>query len=176
MTWTNPRTWLVGEIDTHALMNTYVRDNQLHLFNTAVPAGVLILFNGTVCPSGYTEHTASRGFLLQGLPSGGTVGGTVGTALGNLAVRTVTTVVAHTHTVSAVPVAANGAHTHFFQEGGSPGGTLPFDINSISTVAGAGTLDTTGAHAHSVSGSVSSNGGLTDVAMPYIQLLVCRKT
>jgi hypothetical protein len=174
VTWTNPRTWTVGEIDTPAMMNTYVRDNQLHLFNLSIPAGVLILFNGTVCPSGWTEQTAARGFLLQGLPSGGTVGGTVGTALGNSALRTVTTVVAHTHTLAGT-VVATGAHIHFFDEGGFAGGSYTSEIATVAVIAGAATTTTSGAHTHSVSGSVAAGGGLTDLAMPYIQLLVCRK-
>ncbi len=35
MTWTNPKTWNIGDVLTAADMNTHVRDNTLHLFTRA---------------------------------------------------------------------------------------------------------------------------------------------
>jgi len=32
--WTPPRTWTIGELVTKAIMDTYIRDNQLHLDET----------------------------------------------------------------------------------------------------------------------------------------------
>ena len=34
MAWTTPRTWVVGEVPTAAIMNTHVRDNLTHLGST----------------------------------------------------------------------------------------------------------------------------------------------
>lgn len=175
MTWTNPRTWSVGEIDTAAWMNTYVRDNQLHLFNLAIPAGTLVFFNGSVCPSGYTEETTARGRLIMGLPSGGTVAGTVGTALGDLAVRTLTTVIAHTHSASG-GTSTDGGHSHTFPSGVAGGGS-PLQYGDPPN-AGGGTSDTGGSvHDHSVSGNSGAASVVSDTyAHPYLQLLFCRKT
>lgn len=51
--------------------------------HAVVPAGALVLFNGS-CPSGWTEFTAAQGLYLVGVPAAGTVGGTVGTAMADL--------------------------------------------------------------------------------------------
>jgi hypothetical protein len=176
MTWTNPRTWNVREINTAAWMNTYVRDNQNHLFDLFVPAGVIIMFNGAVCPSGYVEETTIRGRLIVGLPAGGTLAGTVGAALGNNAVRTVTDVPAHTHTTPGATTSSAGAHTHNVLVGTIAGTTHPLGVQNA---AGAGGFDSSsdGDHTHPVSGVTNSpNVIATSVAHPYLQLLMCRRT
>ena len=33
MAWIAPRTWIVGEVVTKAILDTYIRDNQLYLYN-----------------------------------------------------------------------------------------------------------------------------------------------
>jgi len=63
------------------------------LHGTIVPSGTLILTTST-CPSGFTEYTAARGYYLVGVPSGGSVGGTVGSAMGDLSNAN------HNHTVT----------------------------------------------------------------------------
>ncbi len=49
MAWTNPRTWIVGEIVTAALLNTHVRDNLL----AVTPAGAMLDYGGAAAPSGW---------------------------------------------------------------------------------------------------------------------------
>ena len=79
-----------------------------------VPSGSVAYFNASACPSGWSELTSGRGRVLVGMQAGGTLAGTVGTGLNNLATRDITSVPAHTHTISApVTTTSNGgAHTH----------------------------------------------------------------
>lgn len=76
-----------------------------------VPGGAIMLFAGA-CPTGWTEYTAARGRAIVGVPSGGTLEGTVGSALSDLATRTISTVVAHTHGAGTLVNASEAAHTH----------------------------------------------------------------
>lgn len=64
------------------------------------------------CPTGWTEYTAAAGRVIVGVPVGGTVAGTVGSALTNLATRTINTVAAHVHTLGSLAAANESAHTH----------------------------------------------------------------
>jgi len=54
-----------------------------------IPSNTVIFYNGTSCPSGWTELTSARGRYLVGLPLSGTLAGTAGTALSNLENRPV---------------------------------------------------------------------------------------
>jgi len=48
MAWTNPRTWVSGELVTAALMNTFVKNNQLAVLGTSgLTAGRVLIGNGT---------------------------------------------------------------------------------------------------------------------------------
>ena len=73
-----------------------------------VPAGAVMLFNLSACPSGWSELTGARGRALVGLPGAGSLAGTVGAALTNLEDRT------HSHNVdpAAGSTAAAGSHSH----------------------------------------------------------------
>ncbi len=74
----------------------------------AVPTGSVMFFDLDACPAGWSPLDAARGRAIVGLPTGGTLGGTVGAALGDLENRT------HTHTVdpAAATTSTTGAHTH----------------------------------------------------------------
>ena len=76
-----------------------------------VPVGGILLFAAD-CPTGWTEYTAARGRAIVGVPSGGAIAGTVGSALTNLATRTISTVVAHTHAAGTLDGDNESAHTH----------------------------------------------------------------
>ena len=104
-----------------------------------VPATMIGFFPGD-CPTGWTEYTSARGRFIVGVPSGGTVEGTVGSALTNLGTRTISTVVAHTHTEGTLANAAEAAHTH-----------------------GAGSLDAAAeaAHTHSVNPPSTTSTGIS---------------
>ncbi len=74
-------------------------------------AGMIALFE-TSCPAGWTEVTSTRGRVVVGVPTGGTVGTTVGTSLANGGTRTITDVPAHTHGPGTLSTASARAHTH----------------------------------------------------------------
>ncbi len=110
-----------------------------------VPSGSVAYFNAAACPSGWSELISGRGRVLVGMQAGGTLAGTVGTELSNLATRDITSVPAHSHTISApVTTTSNGgAHTH--------------SVDPPSTA----TSNTDGSHVHSIdppSTSTSSGG------------------
>lgn len=109
-----------------------------------VPGGAIMLFDSATCPAGWTEYTAARGRTIVGVPSGGTVGGTVGSALADLATRTISTVVAHVHAVGTLVNAAEAVHTH---------GVGSYDAAAeASHTHGVGSLDAAAeaAHTHGV--------------------------
>lgn len=122
--------------------------------SSPVTVGTTIYFNGTTCPTGWTELTSARGRYIVGLPSSGTLAGTAGTALTNLENRNLGT---HTHSASAV----NSNHTHTLVSGGgiikgtgsgyfSAGGdTVTVTVNALNLPAG--------------------------TPAPYIQFLTCQK-
>ncbi len=75
------------------------------------PKNLIAFTTDSVAPAGWTENTASRGFVIAGLPSGGTVAGTVGTALTNVQNKStnhVHTGAVHTHTGSYVSKGEGG--------------------------------------------------------------------
>lgn len=125
---------------------------------TGTPSGIIAL-HATACPNGWTEYTAARGRVVVGVPAGGTLAGTVGSALGNLASRTITDLPSHTHGVGTL---ANGGadtdHTHgvgTFTLGGQSGDhTHSFSTGGASAdhTHGGSTLSTSdpGNHYHGV--------------------------
>ncbi len=74
-----------------AWAGTIIGDTPL---NASVQPNSIILTAQSVCPNGYTEYTAARGYFLVGVPSAGTVAGTVGSAMTNQQDLT------HTHSIS----------------------------------------------------------------------------
>ena len=94
-------------------------DKMRRMAGTAKEAGADLIPSGAItfstipagCPAGWSEFIGARGFMVVGLPLGGSVGNTVGSALTDLATST------HTHSLSA--------HTHTFTGPGhthTPGG------------------------------------------------------
>lgn len=53
MAWTNPLTWVVGQLVTAAQLNTHIRDNELYLFGQKVEPGVVVDYAGSAAPSGW---------------------------------------------------------------------------------------------------------------------------
>ncbi len=119
--------------------------------NIGVPAGGVMPFNLTSCPSGWSELTAARGRVILGLPSGGGLGATQGTALSVAnPTRTITDVPAHSHSLSTVVDGSVGGQPYRVTGGGngSPGPSVSTD---------------------------SAGSASIDVTMPYMQFLVCVK-
>lgn len=138
-----------------------------------IPAGAIIFYNGTSCPSGYTIVSGARGRMIVGLPASGTLAGTVGSALTNLATRTITTVAAHTHTGGTYQADSGGAHTHTVPGSNTVGGeqNVVSPIGGDSRATSGGNIGT-----HTATGSSASSGSASvDVTMPYIQYLICSK-
>jgi len=140
-----------------------------------VPAGAVMFFDDTSCPTGWSELTAARGRAVVGLPSGGTLAGTIGTALTNVENR------AHSHSVnpSAVNTSSDGSHSHTTGE--------PTQKGAVALTAGSIFIDYGEAnHLHSVSTASNHNHSVnipltnstnaqTGDVIPYIQLLTCKK-
>ena len=147
-----------------------------------VPPGNIALFDGD-CPPGWSEYTAAQGRTILGLPAGGTPGGTLGTALGDLASRTINEVVAHSHPISPPPSDSAGDHTHSYT---APGGNILVGSPSCDSYGCTGTdvlssvgatTEAAGGHSHTTPTFSSETVGSStvDVTMPYVQLRVCRK-
>lgn len=136
------------------------------------PSSIIAFFDGTICPTGWTEVTLARGRLLVGA---GTVGTSVGTALTNQQTRTITGVPSHSH--GAGTLASDSiSHQHVFKTRQ----TLTADANKAKwATTQSGTNDTTsaGGHTHTLTTGRSGSAGIAsvDVTMPYIQYLVCKK-
>lgn len=143
--------------------------------NQTVPAGAIVFFNGTACPTGYTIVSGARGRMIVGLPASGTVAGTVGSALTNLATRTITTVVAHTHAVGTLAAPSGGAHTHTLYSGAQEAPFVAITQSGHPSPP-SDSVGADGVHTHTLSGSTASSGSASvDVTMPYVQYLICSK-
>jgi hypothetical protein len=126
---------------------------------TGVPAGTVIFYDGSSCPSGWTEFTSARGRVVVGLPSGGTLDGTVGTALTDLQIPT------HRHDL---PFHVNPSNPYFTYE------ISPAPPTGSSALANRWTPTTQGQYAYDTRARVSTLDNTSTI--PYIQLLVCKKS
>jgi hypothetical protein len=143
--------------------------------DASLPSGAVSFFNLTSCPGGWSELTVAQGRYIVGLPSGGTLLGTQGTALGNLEIRAVG---AHGHPVT------DPGHSHSPADSplwGFPGtGTiLPARRVVTDVVDPIGTampIAPDPLTAPSSTGiAVDDAGTVAGTNAPYVQLLVCQK-
>lgn len=122
---------------------------------TGVPAGAVMFFNLSSCPSGWTELTSARGRYIVGLNASGTLAGTAGTSLTDLEDRPVGQ---HTHTITVT----NGS------------GVMH---NNVSTNQRLNPSSNPGSYYMSdITASASNAGSVAGTNAPYIQLLVCQKS
>ena len=126
--------------------------------SSGTPAGAVMFFNLSSCPSGWTALTGAQGRYLVGLPSGGTLAGTAGTTLSNLENRPV------------------GQHSH--------GVTDPGHQHLLSGAAGSASYANTDALRNNYGGythpattgiTINNSGSVAGTNAPYIQFLVCQK-
>lgn len=118
--------------------------------DATAPTGAVMFFNLATCPTGWSELTAARGRYLVGLPSGGTLAGTAGTALGDLENRPTG---AHTHTIQAY---SSGIDTNFRIIWGTSNNATGTPIQPTDVLAPTGSVAGTNA--------------------PFVQLLACQKS
>jgi hypothetical protein len=69
--WTSPRTWTTSELATASMLNTHVRDNELHLKEQVTSALIKTLTVGFGDASGIVLPTGLKGFLP--IPFDGTI-------------------------------------------------------------------------------------------------------
>ncbi len=166
-----------------------------------IPAGAVMFFNLTSCPTGWSALSAAQGRAVVGLPSGGTLAGTVGSAMSNLANPT------HTHSVdpAAVASSAGGVHNHAWAYNDTDYDWMTWLSNGTSTMVlhyyggGDGVAEGTASsyplmsdmtsaptsniyyytadsatHTHAVDVAATTSTATSHVT-PYIQLLACQK-
>ena len=188
-----PNVFSAGDTISASEMNA----NFTHLQNgiTAnegqVPSGTIIFYNGSTCPTGWSEVTAARGRTIVGLTgSAGTLGGTVGTPLVDMGNRS------HNHSVNigSFDSGSDGSHNHRWIENGqttysSSGAEVPLGPQSFDTAPGDfmpdvdfGTTshdiytNNAGGHTHSVNPpATNTNNAFTADVIPYVQYLVCQR-
>jgi hypothetical protein len=133
--------------------------------DATAPAGAIVYFNRTTCPSGWTEFVNGRGRYLVSLSPGGTLNGTVGTPLTNLQNR------------------ATGQHTHAVNDPGHLH-VVDYDTEQLGNLGN--TIGGTRQSGGSDSGHKNSASALTGITIanagtvpgtnaPYVQMLGCRK-
>ncbi len=170
----NGNRWIGVTVDNGTEMNPRTRVSSvpfaLNAENANKIAGgattnMISLFEGSSCPSGWSEYTAARGRVIVGLPSGGTAAGTVGNALTNLEDRTIAT---HQHELP-ISASANGwwratgavnpfgstttTRNDYYYDGSSTAGPMMTSTSALSGPAG---------------------GVSTSNIIPYIQLIYCK--
>ena len=162
----------------------------------SIPSGMIGFFPGS-CPVGWTDlSTNFGGRALVLAPNGGTAGAnaTSGTALKNLATKTISTVPTHTHGLGDHDhkfsanggTSSGGGHSHSYSkhQGGEPtDGCRQYECGG-GKADGTKTTSSGGSHSHgfSIGGTTESTSGSTsatgadsvDVTMPYIQLRACQ--
>ena len=129
--------------------------------SSGTPAGAVMFFNLSSCPSGWTALAAAQGRYLVGLPSAGTLAGTAGTALSNGENRAVGQ---HNHTIT------DPGHSHGLDVTGNDlvwTSALSL-LNDVQMSPIQTSVVTTGI-------SVQPSGSVAGTNAPYIQFLVCQK-
>jgi hypothetical protein len=148
---------------------------------STVPRGTVFMFE-TACPAGWDRVTT----MDDKFPRGAAAGVWSGFGSGGITTHTHTlsTLIAHTHSVAAVDVASasGGSHSHSMDIwGGSGGSSVPYN-NSPSS--GSINSSSGGSHTHTVTipqvttgsyGVASPQTASTDGQPAYQRLLFCRK-
>jgi len=122
--------------------------------NALISAGTIIFYDGTSCPSGWSEYTAARGRFIVGVPDGGTL---EGTAAGSPLTDLQSTGLIHKHTADPASAATSSVGS-----------------NNVSTSGGDCPNIIINSHSHTIdlAATASTNNGDN---LPYIQLLICQK-
>lgn len=140
----------------------------------SVPAGAVMFFDMPSCPSGWSEIVHARGRTLVGLHPGGSRNAWVGRALTNLENRAHAHGMSHSHTFSA---SSGGAISHSNDRrtrdpsGYEGTGYFVMDTSADEIIGEQ--------HSHNVSGGTGGSQletGATGDQLPYVQLMVCRKS
>ena len=147
--------------------NVSLFTNDMGYVTSAVPAGAVMHFNLSSCPSGWTDKTSSwGGMYIVNLPSSGTLAATVGTALTNTENRPVGQ---HTHSINDP---GHGHNIGYWTAYGGPasGG------NSGNKFLGSGWYAYLINTSNSTTGiTINNAGSVAGTNAPYVQLLVCQK-
>jgi len=129
---------------------------------SSVPSGIVLFFNLSSCPAGWSELTSARGRYIVGLPSGGTLAGTAGTALSNQENRATGQ---HSHTVD------DPGHSHYVFH--NPGiGLAGLDYDAGSNIDFDNPVESDSSYTEI---SIDNFGSVAGTNAPHIQLLVCEK-
>jgi len=164
-------------------------DASTGLYNTPIPTGTVVLFYQSAAPTGWTQVTTLNDYdlrLVSGV--GGTTGGTTAysTVFAN---QTVSTTVSGTAGATTLSTAQLASHAHSTigsylsdSTGGFPAGAgCPgFSFKSATSAAGSGGSHTHGtptftgtSHNHTASSSFS--GTAINLAVQYIDVIICSK-
>lgn len=197
MAYTTPRTWVIGETVTAAMLNEQVRDNISYLYDQAVPPGVFLPYGGTSAPTGFllcqgqavsravyatlfgilsTTYGVGDGSttfnlpdLRQRFPLGKAASGT-GSTLGSTggAIDHTHAGPSHTHTINS-----DGAHTHTFTTGNESSITELYTDGGGPDVPNSphthsGTTDSDGDHNHGGSTDSAGTGSTNSNNPPYL--------
>jgi hypothetical protein len=171
----------------------------------AFPSGTKMLFQQTTAPTGWTKDTTHDNKALRVVTgaagSGGSVNFTTAFSSQNVGATTLTTaqIPVHSHTFSGSGTTGNaGGHSHtindpghFHSNGrtslGSADGNNP-NLSSVASNTGTAvtgiSINAVGNHAHSVSvsgstgdaGSGNSHTHTLDLAVQYVDLIICTKS
>lgn len=131
--------------------------------DATAPAGAVMFFDRSSCPSGWSEFTEARGRYVVGVTDDGTLRGTSGTALSDLESRPVGQ---HTHT-------GEFNHTHPLTVITTPPGPTGNAFGVQWTFGGSAFVQTGGTSGGVL--QIHEAGAVPGTNAPYIQLRACRK-
>jgi hypothetical protein len=141
--------------------------------SASLPAGMVVFFNQSSCPSGFSEFTDLRGRYPVGLPAGGSANTTVGTALSNVEDRPVGK---HNHNLFVNP------HAHSISVAEGVGSADPANsVNRLMITDSANGQRTINSGDWTDFNTVADQFGngqpmVAGTNAPYVQLIACRTT
>lgn len=147
---------------------------QITAATTAFPSGTVMLFVQSTAPTGWTKSTAHNDKALRVVSGSVSSGGSVAFSSAFASQTPTITLSSLSAGATTLSVAQMPSHTHTYKQVmGTFGGTLDSVTGWDFPTGNTGATGGGGSHSHSVSGSASSSA--INLAVQYVDVIICTK-